>query len=196
MALSSYQDLQATVTRFGKRPDIADLIPDFIALAEVSLNRVLRTTQQRTHYSITPTTACVSLPTDLCKIVKVSYGGHPLDAIPESRTATDPAYQQDIGYSIHGGKLFLQVPSLGSVLRIEYFQELEPLSDANVSNWLLEDAPDVYLYASLIQLALYIRDDARLQIWTQAYTQVLNDLIDSDKDSQLAQNTPLTMKAG
>jgi hypothetical protein len=196
MALASYSDLQISVQRFLKRQDLSDLIPDFIMLAEASLNRALRTTQQRTHYTITPSTPYVSLPSDVAKVIKVSYGGQPLNLIPESRTSPKAAYQRDVGYAIQGSKLFLQVPALGQQLYVEYFQELEPLSDANTSNWLLEDAPDVYLFATLIQAAIFIRDDSRLQLWTQVYTQVLGDLTAGDADSQLPQNTPLTMRAG
>jgi hypothetical protein len=196
MALASYSDLQSTVARWLKRGDMTAFIPDFIMLAEASLNRVLNTTQQRTHWSITPTTNWVSLPTDLSKVITVQWNGHPLDFIPESRTATDPSYQMECGYAIQGGKLFLQVPQLGSVLRIEYYQEIESLSNSNTSNWLLEDGPDVYLFATLIQAAMYIRDDDRLQLWTQAYTQFLSDLIANDEDRLIPENSTLVMRAG
>jgi hypothetical protein len=33
------------------------------------------------------------------------------------------------------------------------------LSDSNTSNWLLANAPDLYLYASCLEGAKYIRDD-------------------------------------
>lgn len=196
MALASYSDLQSTVSRFLKRNDLSDLIPDFIAMAETSLNRTLQTAQQRNSFSITPTSNIVSLPTDCLKVIKVQWNKHPLDFIPESITAIDPTYQTECGYSIIGSKLFLQVGQLGSVLRVEYFQEIESLSDLNTSNWLLEDAPDVMLYATLIQAAIYVRDDDRLTLWTQAYASVLQALIDSDDDSQTPDSQTLVMRVG
>jgi hypothetical protein len=37
------------------------------------------------------------------------------------------------------------------------------------SNWLLEIAPDAYLYGSLVQSAPYLKDDGRVQVWGGLY---------------------------
>jgi hypothetical protein len=51
-----------------------------------------------------------------------------------------------------------------------YYAELEPLSDSNASNWLLEMSPDAYLYGALMQSAPYLKDDARMAVWSMLYS--------------------------
>jgi len=53
---------------------------------------------------------------------------------------------------------------------------LPALSDSNTSNWLLDLAPDAYLYASLLESAPFLRDDERLQTWTALYGAAVNQL--------------------
>ena len=47
MALSNYSELQSAVADWLERGDLTARIPDFIRLAEVQLNRLLRTNPQK-----------------------------------------------------------------------------------------------------------------------------------------------------
>jgi len=195
MAIDSYDNLQTTVAKFLKRADLTALIPDFIMLAETKLNRRLRTAQQRTSFTVTPSSQNVSIPSDSEEIYRVLWNGATLPFISDNFSATNAAVSQcNFGYSIEGTKLVLQVPQLGSQLVIQYFQELEALSDTNTSNWLLEDQPDIYLYATLLEASLYVRDDDRTTLWGGLLEQIVSDFEESDKRSQRP-NQALVMKA-
>ena len=69
-------------------------------------------------------------------------------------------------------------------MTVHYYQDIEPLSDTNTSNWLLEDAPDIYLYASLVEAEAFIKNDERVAGWKAALDTAIADLQQNDNDSQ------------
>jgi len=60
------------------------------------------------------------------------------------------------------------------------------LSDSNADNWLLRDAPDVYLYGALIQSAPYLNDDARAETWASLYSTAIQSLQRASDDTRFA----------
>lgn len=182
--------------RWLKRADLADLIPDFIMLAEKHFDRKIHTRARRATFRITPTKFTVNLPADWGRVIEVAYGGVPLD---QTTTRTESAYaggQPDrlMGkYQIKGDTLIFGAPQLGCVLSIDYYTVIEPLSETNESNWLLEDGPDVYLFGALHEAAVYIRDDARATLWMQKRDIAISDLTDDDEAAKTAEQ-PLRMR--
>jgi len=61
-------------------------------------------------------------------------------------------------------------------LELLYYAKPDALSDSVASNWILEEAPDVYLYGSLIHSAPYLADDARTAVWAQLYSAAVSKL--------------------
>ncbi|MCI3206558.1 MULTISPECIES: hypothetical protein [Pandoraea] len=196
MAITSYTDLQASMKRWLKRADLSDLFPDFIMLAEAHFDRTIYTRNARATFQITPTAPRIGLPSDWRRIIRAYYGGNTLSPFPSD---FDSAYangqQRDIGfgYQIQGNSMTLSVPQLGQVLRLDYYTLIEPLSDSNESNWLLEDAPDAYLYGALHEAAVYTRDDARATLWGQKRDAAIGELIDDDNAAKVPEQ-PLTMR--
>ena len=63
-----------------------------------------------------------------------------------------------------------------------YYAKIDALSDSNTSNWLLEYFPDAYLYGALSHSAPYLKDDARLQVWSSLYGNAIGGITaDNDK---------------
>jgi hypothetical protein len=58
-------------------------------------------------------------------------------------------------------------------INMTYIQKIASLSDSNTSNWLLADSPDLYLYAVLLETAIYLRDDERITAYAGMYQQKL-----------------------
>lgn len=78
--------LQAAVTNWLARADLAPRIPDFIMLAETRINRDLRTAPQQTALSGTTVNSAVILPSDFRQMQAfiINYGGYEreLDPVP------------------------------------------------------------------------------------------------------------------
>jgi hypothetical protein len=195
MPFASYSDLQASVGRWLKRNNLSDAAPDFIALAEARLNRRIKVRQMRTFYSVTPSTNWVTLPGDYNEAIRITYGDKRLDFVSEA--AADACMEDVDGmnkYTIAGNKIWLLTNLDGSKLMLHYLQNIEPLSDSNTSNWLLEDAPDIYLYASLLEAEPFIKNDERIAVWAQALETAIKDLHDNDRDGQYS-GSSLSMRA-
>lgn len=196
MGIASYSDLQASMKRWLKRADLGDLFPDFIMLAEAHFDRVIYTRNARTTFQITPSTPKVNLPADWRRIVRAYYAGAVLAPFPadfDSAYAGGAEQAIGFGYQIQGNAMTLSVPQLGQVLRLDYYTVIEALSDTNQSNWLLEDAPDAYLFGALHEAAVYTRDDARATLWGQKRDAAIGELIDDDNAAKVPEQ-PLTIR--
>lgn len=194
--IADYDDLQTTMQRFMKRNDLASLIPDFISIAENHFDRNIYTRQRLSSFSITTSGSQIGLPSDWGRVKRAYYNGKTLDYFPgdfESGYANGENTRIGYGYQILGDTLSLSVPQFGQVLRIDYYTVIEPLSDTNPSNWLLEDAPDVYLYGALHEAAVYMRDDTRMTLWLQKRDAAIQDLIDDDNLAKVPEQ-PLVMR--
>ena len=66
-------------------------------------------------------------------------------------------------------------PDAAYTIEMVYRQNIPPLASIG-GNWLLTMAPDVYLYAALLESAPYIKEDARIQTWGLGFTSALADL--------------------
>jgi hypothetical protein len=202
MAIESYADLQASMQKYLKRQDLAALLPDFITLAEEYFNDNVFTRARRVSYVITPMQYTVPLPSDWERVADVWYDTRQLDFRgPGSDTAYSGANNNPAAYGIYqiiGNTLAFsaRAAQLGAKLQIDYFPTLEPLSDTNVSNWLLEDSPSTYLYGALKEAAIYIRDDARLQLWQSLRDQAIQSKIDADTAAKTPMDGPLQIVAG
>jgi len=78
------------------------------------------------------------------------------------------------------------VPDRSHALRLIYTAALPALSTETTYNWLLLNAPDLYIGAAMLELCIYLENDDRLQFW-KAYTdERLNALMGDDRNSRWA----------
>lgn len=197
MPFDSYAALQTSVARWLKRTNLTDMIPDFISLAEARLNRRLSVRQMRTWFSVTPSTNFVTLPGDYNRAIRVMYGDQRLDFTVEN--VADPIMTEGGNwnqFAIVGNKIWLLTKVDGTTkFTLHYYANVEALSTTNTSNWLLEDAPDLYLYAALLEAEPFIKNDERIQTWTAALEAAINDLETNDDAGQFG-GSSLAMKRG
>ena len=60
-------------------------------------------------------------------------------------------------------------------------------------NWLLLEAPDVYLYGALLHSAPYLADDQRVAVWAQLYGAAVQRLNEVSEDARFS-GSGLTLK--
>lgn len=170
MAITTFAELQTAVGNRMNRTDLNSLIPEFIDSCESRLNRVLRHPRMVTvnaSYSIS--SRYTNLPTDFSSIERIvrvdsSNVRRPLDflAAPSEAVYSDGTSGYPMWYSIRGAQLeVIPPPSAAFTAELVYFAKIPALSVTNTTNWLLDDAPDVYLYGTLLEAAIYMEDDAR-----------------------------------
>lgn len=99
-----------------------------------------------------------ALPTGALGIAGISYLG-----IPKR-------------FQVSGTQIY--VPNYGNyTLDIVYYSKLMPLEDDADTNWLLEVAPDAYLYACLSQASIFAQDIQNASVYASQAEGILNELI-------------------
>ena len=182
MALTTYNELKSSVADWLNRTDLTAVVPDFISLAEAQIERTLRTRQMIVRATAAIDTEYSAVPADFLETKSIKLNTNPVTALAfESIDAMDlmkstmylspgkPQY-----FSIVGGQIrVLPVPDNSYTAELTYYAKLTKLSSTVSSNWLLASSPDVYLYGSLMQASPYLKDDARIPVWSSMYTSAL-----------------------
>ena len=88
-----------------------------------------------------------------------------------------PTHYTNIGTEIQ----VFPSPDSSYTAELVYFRNVPKLSNTNTTNWLLELAPDLYLYGTLLQSAPYLRDDERITTWASLYAKKVLDIEESDQ---------------
>jgi hypothetical protein len=188
MALSTYAELKSSVADWLNRSDLTTAIPDFISLAEAQMERKLRTRQMISRASATISTEYSALPDDFLEVKSLKLQTNPvtplqfetidsLDNLQQQyRSASKPRF-----FSIVGNQMrTVPVADDSYTAELTYYAKLSKLSSTNTTNWLLTAASDAYLYGTLMQAAPYLKDDARIAVWSSMYISALEDLQVSD----------------
>ena len=180
MSITTYAELQTAVGDWLNRADLDQKIPDFIRLAESTLNDVLRSADMVTSATAAITSGRATLPSDALEIVYAQVAAtedEPLEQIaPQQLTMLRRTRTRDAAnprfFAIVGRQLVVTPSPSGSVsLDLDYYQRLPALTSSNTTNWLLTDAPHVYLYTSLLHATPFLMDDARYQVFNNTVSQ-------------------------
>lgn len=179
VSITTYSELQTAIGNWLDRSDLSARIPEFIALAEAQMNRDLRIRdmQKRVTTSMVSGTEYYDTPDDMLEIRNIQIN---TDPVRKLRFVTPAQQMQEYPHnsigtpktvSIIGDELRLRpIPDSTNTLEIQYYGRISALSDANTTNWLLTYAPDVYLFASLVQASAFVDvPEDQLAKWVAGY---------------------------
>jgi len=168
MAITTYSELQTAIADFIARSDLSAVIPNFIALAESRLSRAVRAQEMQASTLNALLDGAIELPTDYQEWLSCRWIGTRTQDLafvepdsPEWRFRYRPNGDPQM-FTIMAGNLEIRPSSTGNI-KLYYYKTLtsEALADNNTSNWLLAKCPDMYLYTSIAEYHLYMKDDAR-----------------------------------
>jgi hypothetical protein len=196
MAITTYAEVQAAVANWLDRTDLTSRIPEFIALAETQMNRALRVSRmiQIDTATIGTDNRYSTVPTNYleAKSYSVSRDGMssvlkpaPLEVLATYRQASDsagtPRYYATTGTPTGRQFEHYPTPDQDYTGTLTFYAKIPALSITNVTNWVLDDAPDAYLYGSLLQAAPFLRDNEQMAVWNQGFQGALQGLRDMDR---------------
>jgi hypothetical protein len=187
MALTTYAELKTSVGDWLNRTDLAAAISDFVSLAEAQIERQLRTRQMIVRANATFAAAAEygTVPDDFLETKSIKLDTNPItylsfqtiDAMDQLSNTTYLSSGKPLYFSVVGSQFrLLPIPDGEYTAELVYYAKLAKLSNTNTTNWLLTQAPDVYLYGSLLQAAPYLQDDARITVWSSLYQAGLDQL--------------------
>lgn len=85
---------------------------------------------------------------------------------PDRTQTAPPQFYADYGYS---NFLIAPTPDQNYPFEFAYLELPVPLSPNNQTNWLTDYAPDVLLYATLLEAIPFLKDDERFPLWKEKY---------------------------
>jgi len=202
MAITTYSELKAAAANWLVRADLTSRIPEFIALAESRLNRVLRKRQAEVDYSLTGVVGSrlITLPATYSEALNLWI--ERTSGREQVQFFTDPALLEtwtDEGeprrWTIDGANIAFDRPcdqAYGFTLRMlaKY-----ALSDAAPTNTLLTDYPDAYLFATLCEAGPFLRDAELSAAYEARLTRAIGEINAKDARSRSPQ-TLVTEVAG
>jgi len=193
MAITTYSELQASISDWLNRSDLTSQIPDFIALAEADMNRRIRHWRMEKRANAELDTQYSTLPADFIEPVRLSITSgdtYKLEAESQAQlldrraqagnTAGLPKY-----YALTGGNIeVFPSPDSNYTLEMLYISQIEALSGANASNWILQYFSDCYLYGSLVHSAPFLEQDQRISIWVALYDKAIDGILGQNENAK------------
>jgi hypothetical protein len=154
----SYSTLKADVADYLHRTDLTAKMAAFITLAEANLFRELFVKDTELIVSGVTVGEYGTLPADFGKVSRItaSVGDSEYNLNYKSPDYTTTlAYPES--YALENNKLRIFGTSTGQAYTLYYIPKLVALSDST-TNWLHDNAYDLYLYATALEACKYTRD--------------------------------------
>ena len=189
MAISTYAEVQPAVANWLDRDDLTDRIPEFIALAEARMNRVLRIRLMEAKYTASTVGGQrnYALPASYIQMRNLQVNTTP---IRPCQYVTPEIYDRLYGstltgtpeiYTIVADEVQLgPIPAGVQTIEMLFYKKISALSVANTTEAMLTANPDIYLYGALLEAEPFIKNDERVPLWSQGFQQAVTDLQDQD----------------
>ena len=193
MSLNTYDGLKASIANWLNRTDLATEIPDFIALAEDRLSQEVRVPTIEKTISITlDTNGAFDIPADFLELKYAFYNDNPLQRVSlnELRDFASTSGSPDIFAREARKFIFQPIPTMTATdkLNLIYYKNVPVLSTLNPTNELLEMAPQLYLYGSLVEASNFLGSDPSR--WETSYQSALSRLLLHARTAEFAGSTP------
>ena len=196
MALNTFTALKASIADFLNRDDLTAVIPDFISLAEAQINRDVRHWKMEARSSGQQSSGdeYMQIPADWVETIRLHLTGSGTsvvnlisrDSMADKRSSAEDVSGTPIFYTHADGQFQLYpTPSTDTDFELLYFQKIPSLI-SNSDNWLLLEAPDVYLYGALLHSAPYLAEDQRVAVWAQMYSASIQRLNEVSEDARFS----------
>lgn len=205
MAISNYGELKTAVKNWMDRDDLTAHIPEFIALAEARFNRVLRIRAMESKQTASTVAGQqnLALPTNYIQMRNVQMNTSPVTPM---QYVTPEIFDRLYGGSVTGTPKFYTIianelqlgPTPDTVQTIEmlFYKKFDSLSADGDTNWVLTNAPDVYLYGALLEAEPFIMNDSRVQLWATAFQTAIGDIQEQDNKDRHSGSALRVMNTG
>lgn len=191
----TYDSLQDDVRRYLERGFTAESdalvyeqLPRLITLGERRIARELKITGfiRAVQTPLEAGNAVYRKPDRWRDTVSMSAGGKPLFARsyeycrgywPDVSQTGQPEFYADYDYN-HW--LLAPTPAAGLTLEVLYYEQPALLGPDQQTNWLTDYAPDVLLYATLLEATPFLKKDERIGTWQNMYDRAAQALNGED----------------
>lgn len=213
MTISTYADLKSQVAAHLNRSNLTSSIPLFVQLCETRIyygsqepnlqSEPLRIRAMEQSSYATFNAQKIALPTDFLKSRRIYVdGANPYELgflTPDqfwnkylSTTSAVPRH-----YTLEGENIVLgPTPDSSYTGRLLYYKKFASLSGDTDTNWILANAPGVYLFGTLAEAFRYTRNMDQAIPSLATFSGLINSLNNSDKSDRYASPWQVTGDTG
>lgn len=194
MSITNYSELQTAVLNWSARGDTSftSKVTDFIRLGEERIWRELRVNRmiEFSTLTIVADQNWVALPDNWVEFDTLSIQDGGRSRKLEYRSYDSLLEQDECAgryyYSIKGTRLVYGVtPSSDADIEVTYFKRQDPLATTS-TNWLLTDSPSVYLYAALLEGAVYAKNAGKAGEYGTLFDKAMTQVHDMDAAAKVS----------
>lgn len=196
MPLTTVGELRTEIADWAERSDLSDnRLNSFVTLTESYVNRVLRVPSMEWRALVSSTEGRLLIPFDYLELRNIAYIGtadsqdrYDLEASTFEQVNTHRLLYNDTVptlYARQGNFWFVASdPGDDKVFEIRYYRFLTALDDVNQpDNWLLQVAPEVYLFGGLYFLYMFLQDETKAAYWQKLFDDAIARLQKQGDDS-------------
>jgi hypothetical protein len=193
-AITTFATLKTEVAAWLHRNDLTAAIPGFVQFAENRIYRDLRVRQMETSFTGAIASGVLAQPTGYLELKYAYVDGTPTGKLqrkdaewiaanyPTRSASGKPKFIAREGSNF----IFGPYPDADYTVNGSYYKRLTALSDDADANWLITDAPELLLFATLREAAPYLQDDPRIAVWESKYAQIKDRIQRQDMDEEFS----------
>lgn len=198
MTIATQPELVTELEAYLNRTDYTPRIPTFIKLTEARLNRLLDDPEMEVRATITGTGQYTALPADFKRMIGVSTGndynlrqvsGSTITSLDQTVTGAPRKF------AISDGAITFAPINAAAAISMLYVRTIPSLTAAAPTNWLLDRAPDLYLYGALLQAHMFGWFDERIPMFKAAFDEAVSELRSDGADRRWG-SAPLAPRLG
>lgn len=196
MAMTTYTEISLKLEQWLNREgfsELTDQTEDLILMGQRRIFRELRVNAMLvvdSAFTIDSTIEAVPADYKATYTFSISRDGGqadmrstPIRNLRKSGTSGTPRFFSKVGNSFYFGPS----PDGTYTAELMYYAEPTLVDEGNASNWLSLAAPELILYAALVEASLFLKDDARVQFWEAKFQNVFTAL---EKESEEESRDP------
>ena len=188
MAINTYGTLKTAVASYLNRSDLTSSIPDFVKLGARRIfygggqpydTPPLRVPAMQAQDTGAVSGGYISFPDSFLEPIRLAavlgstnWTLNYVSPANYSGTLTDP--QTANTYTYLNNAIYTAVDASTSYI-LDYYRSFTLTNDSD-DNWILLNAPDIYLYSSLIEASPFLGDDPRINLWFGLYKSSVSSL--------------------
>jgi hypothetical protein len=180
----TWAELKTSLANWLNRDDLNTTeIPEAISLFERRAQRTIFAPEREIVADLTVDAEEESLPADLWGLKAIHLSTDPKTVLEQMtladlrNTYSASTTGKPQNYAIRGEKIiFGPAPDTAYTAKLSYIQTIPALTDANTTNWLLTDHPDVYVHGALAELHLLLGDETRAAIHDRVMGRIASEI--------------------
>lgn len=179
MTINTYGTLKTAVSNYLNRSDLSGYIPDLISFGAQRIfygsgdpyaTPPLRVPAMMAQDTGSVAGGYVAFPAEFIELIRIAAvsGARTYKLEYQPLTAFEAESPSSANwYTYRDNAIYTGVDASTDYV-LDYYQSFTLTNDTD-TDWILTNAPNVYVYASLLEAAPFIGDDPRIAIWLNLY---------------------------